>query len=169
MEIVTGDLVTGNYDIFCHQVNCKRVMGAGVAKQIRSRYPEVYKAYMQKIPVLGNILPVQCKDGRICINMYAQNGYGRDMRYTDYQAFQKCLDSLVNFLATQRQDAIVAFPYNIGCGLAGGDWKIIQKFLNDFSGKIKQQVVIVKFGSVALPNPTISPTPWQAWGNELPF
>ena len=145
MKVETGNLVAGNYDIFCHQVNCKRVMGAGVAKQIRNKYPEVYQAYMKKTPTLGDVLPVFCSDGRICINMYAQDGYGRDKRYTDYQAFQKCLNGLVNFLATQRQDAIVAFPYNIGCGLAGGDWNIVEKLLENFSRKIRQNVVIVKF------------------------
>lgn len=148
MNTISGNLVTGSYDIFCHQVNCRRVMGSGIAKQIREKYPEVFQAYARKTPMLGEILPVSCLDGRICVNMYAQDGYGRDKQYTDYQAFQKCLDSLVGFLATQRQDAVVAFPYNIGCGLAGGDWNVVEKLLKDFSGKIRQSVVIVKFDPV---------------------
>lgn len=150
MDTIYGNIVTGAYDIFCHQVNCRRVMSSGVAKQIRDKYPEVFQAYARKIPVLGDILPVSCFDGRICVNLYAQDGYGRDKQYTDYQAFQKCLDSLVDFLATQRQDAVVAFPYNIGCGLAGGDWSVVEKLLEDFSRKIRQNVAIVKFDPVRL-------------------
>ena len=36
-----------NIDILCHQVNCQGVMGAGLAKQIRSKYPEVYEQYKE--------------------------------------------------------------------------------------------------------------------------
>jgi len=28
--------------VICHQVNCKRVAGKGLAKQIRKKYPEWY-------------------------------------------------------------------------------------------------------------------------------
>lgn len=31
--------------VICHQVNCQGVMGAGLAKQIRIRWPEVYVDY----------------------------------------------------------------------------------------------------------------------------
>ena len=38
---VKGNLLDKQWDIFCHQVNCKGVMGSGIAKQIAEKYPEV--------------------------------------------------------------------------------------------------------------------------------
>ena len=38
-----GNLVTGKYPVFCHQVNCKGAMGAGVAdsQQLSRSVPRV--------------------------------------------------------------------------------------------------------------------------------
>lgn len=149
METLIGNLVTGNYDIFCHQVNCMGVMGAGIARQIRLRYPEVYSSYIEKCKndsnLLGNIQCIATSDGRICVNFFSQMGYGKDKIYTDYAAFRLCLSRLKIYLDTYvPQDRIVAFPYGIGCGLAGGNWTIISKLLEGFSRTVKQKVVIVK-------------------------
>ena len=146
----TGDIVLGNYPVICHQVNCKGVMGAGLARQIKNEYPEVYMCYLRRCRlrnILGNIQPVVCHDGRVCVNMFAQDGYGRDRVYTDYYAFKMCLDHLVSYVnALQLVDfrKVVAFPYGIGCGLAGGDWKIIEKMIEEFSKQVSIDVIIVK-------------------------
>lgn len=52
MREVIGDILTPveNPDdlvVVCHQVNCMGVMGAGLAKQVRNRYPGVYRAYKE--------------------------------------------------------------------------------------------------------------------------
>jgi len=140
-----GDIVAGRYPVFCQQVNCKQVMGAGLAKQIRNAYPEVYREYKHEPAKLGNILPVFTTDGRICINMYAQDGFGKDRRYTDYVAFKTCLGKIIRLVAEHHilPEVPIAFPYAIGCGLAGGDWNLIQGMLEDFSKEIPNKVVIV--------------------------
>lgn len=40
------DLLLSDCNVICHQVNCKGVMNAGIAKSIRKRYPEVYKVFI---------------------------------------------------------------------------------------------------------------------------
>lgn len=152
VEYVTGNIVEDNYPIFCQQVNCKGVMGAGLAKQIRDKYPEVYEEYREEYRVgyseLGTILPVVTHDGRVCINMYAQKEYGTDKRYTNYAAFRQCLENLNRFLQEHyvHEDVDIAFPYNIGCGLAGGDWKIIEQLITEFAEKsgLKAKIVVLK-------------------------
>ena len=153
-----GDLVKGHYPIFCHQVNCRGVMGAGIAKQIREKYPEVYDTYrthcMTANYLLGTILPVFTHDNRICINMFAQDGYGRTGIWTDYDAFKSCLYRLENFLkaCANKQNfrrtygSRIYFPYNIGCGHAGGDWKKILDLLYDFQFRKVDpfEIIIVK-------------------------
>ena len=53
-------------NVIAHQVNCQGVMGSGVAKQIRDRYPEVYTQYKavceattDKSKLLGKALIVE--------------------------------------------------------------------------------------------------------------
>lgn len=147
LKFEKGNIVTGDYVIFCQQVNCRRKMGAGLALQIRNKYPEVYTKYMNtETQKLGCILPVYTSDGRVCINMFSQYNYGRDgKRYTDYDAFKKCLNEIEYFLkdCLLADGATIAFPYKIGCGLAGGDWNVIQNLIKAFSEKVSQDVVIV--------------------------
>ena len=143
-----GDLVNGNYTIFCHQVNCKGRMGSGIAAQIKNKYPEVFNEYKfhcnAGLAELGTNLYVHTHDGRVCVNMFAQDNYGRDgKRYTDYTAFKNCLNSLAEFVHSHHIKVPVAFPYLIGCGLGGGDWYIIQGMIKDFSEKVDVDVYIV--------------------------
>ena len=145
IRVEKGDLLNKKYTIFCHQVNCKGVMGSGIAKQIKNKYPEVYEEYISvEKPILGFIQPVFTRDGRICINMFAQDGYGRDKRYTDYTAFKNCLTALKGFINDHhvKAEVPVAFPYMIGCGLGGGDWYLIYGILKDFAKTINNDVVV---------------------------
>lgn len=134
-EIISGDILDANADYICHQVNCRNVMGAGVAKSIYTRYPEVKSEYhrfcaLAKSPydLLGQIhvVPILHTDLSV-INIFAQLNYGREngVRYTDYQALKSALLK-VNRLCSGK---IVAFPYGIGCGLAGGEWVTVEKML----------------------------------------
>ena len=136
-----------DYEIFCHQVNCQGKMGAGLAKQIRSRYPIVYSDYMwfynNGYATLGRNIYSHPAKNKWCVSMFAQDKYGRDRRYTDYTAFKTCLKNLEDIIKRNKIEQDIAFPYGIGCGLAGGDWNIVLGMLKEFSEKIEQDVVIV--------------------------
>lgn len=41
MQIFKGDILNADAEFICHQVNCMNAMGAGVAKAIYTKYPEV--------------------------------------------------------------------------------------------------------------------------------
>lgn len=124
-KVIDGDLLNTQAKYICHQVNCKGRMGSGVAKQIRAKYPEVYTAYSKEASadMLGIPQFVQCYDGKVVINMFAQQSYGYDGRqYTSYEAFEKCLEGMADIIPTGET---IAMPFMIGCGLGGGSWKII--------------------------------------------
>lgn len=151
MKYVKGDLVKDKeISVFCHQCNCFGKMGAGIAAQISREYPEVAAADKMNFitrgaaGLFGTILPVKCHDGRICVNMYSQFTYGRGKRQTDYDMFKNCLDLLEGFLKDY-PDAKVGFPYMIGCGLAGGDWKVVEGMIREFSERVSNDVFIVEF------------------------
>ena len=142
---VKGDIFDPQYEVFCHQVNCQHVMGGGLAKEVKNRYPEVYQEYEDReYPFLGAIDWIHTHDNRICVNMYAQEDYGTYERFTDYIGFAQCLVELSDYLHSIPQEYKVAFPDHIGCGLGGGDWHVIYALIQDFEKTIKQDVYIVR-------------------------
>ena len=56
MTTIKGDLLEITEGIICHQVNCQRVAGAGLALQIRKKWPSWYESFKNDHPWLGNLL-----------------------------------------------------------------------------------------------------------------
>lgn len=120
--------------VIIQQVNCQNRMGAGIAKAIYERYPIVKSAYHEhcnnKNPesLLGTIQVVPTED-YIFVNLFGQLTYGREGLHTNYEAFARALvDIRVHF---RNHNVQFALPYNIGCGLAGGDWTIVRNIIRD--------------------------------------
>ena len=135
IKIVDGDILQAKEDIRCHQTNALGVMGGGIAKQIKEKYPEVYKAYKELCllhnskDLLGAVQYVECHDGHIIANLFGQEGFGRNKQYTDYDALRNAL-KIVYKRVKQYQESI-AIPVNLGCGLAGGNWDIVYKIIEE--------------------------------------
>lgn len=141
MMTIQANLLDTQFQFIAHQVNCRGVMGAGIALQIKNKYPEVYDAYKvfcninTAKPPLGKSLCVWTKDNHCVINVFGQLGYGRAQQQTDYDAlysgFAMAAEEIRNtFLDGNPCYQIpIAIPYGIGCGLAGGDWKKVEEIL----------------------------------------
>ena len=149
IQYINGDLLDSVCVFICHQVNCQGKMASGVAGQIRKRWPEVYTNYKFKCDqawaieqtdpmttkedyLLGSVQILYIEDANIprqcVVNMFAQAFYGYNgSRYTSYDAFWNCLNELKNQIP---KDSTIAFPYKIGCGLGGANWKIIEKMID---------------------------------------
>lgn len=147
IKIVSGNILDAKEDLICHQVNCYGVMGSGVAKAIREKWPEVYRNYKGycydhgPTYLMGTCLLVPINNGnQAVVNMFAQNSYGRDdRRYTSYDSFYNCLEFIDE---TVSRHCSIAFPYGIGCGLGGGNWNIIHAMIEDVLDE--RDVVIYK-------------------------
>lgn len=132
-----GNIFDSMANVICHQVNCQGVMGAGIAKEIRKRFPIVYEefqeTYKSKENKLGNIDVVDvCYGNRFIVNMYSQDNYlPRGVQHTDYEAFRTCLSEIKGVFFNKRKEITIAFPHGIGCGLGGGDWKTIMQIIDD--------------------------------------
>ncbi|MDO6628755.1 macro domain-containing protein [Bacillus thuringiensis] len=129
VEIIEGNLLDATEDIIAQQVNCQGMMGSGLAKQIRAKHPEIYKRYTDycgdKVPyeLLGELNIVAVTGGKYTYvaNIFGQLNYGRqNVLYTDYAALELGLRKLKHDAKSNR--LTVAIPYNLGCGLANGDW-----------------------------------------------
>ena len=141
VNYVKGNLLDSNCDYICHQVNCQGVMGSGIARQIRERWPRVYESYKHFVgelnrreeDLLGKILISNVSGRPRVINMFSQDTYGYDgERYTSYDAFAHCLTTIKNHIPDAR---CIGFPKNIGCGLGGGNWKVISALIEEILGK----------------------------------
>lgn len=149
-----GDILSNAYGIICHQVNCRGVMGAGLAKQVKEKYPKVfnwYKYYCESISpihLLGYTQFVTVDEDKasnptlVVANLFAQDNYGRGKLYTDYKALEKCLKSVYNI--ANAHNLPVYIPYGIGCGLAGGDWSKVENLIKEIFNDCKVLCTIVK-------------------------
>jgi O-acetyl-ADP-ribose deacetylase (regulator of RNase III) len=130
INIKDGDLLSSDCDVICHQVNARGVMGAGIAKQIRNRFPFAYvdymKLYQQGKLTLGTTILSTRLGYPVIAHLVAQDNYGRNGKYTNNRAFRNCLNDLINKLPyTGIEYPKIGFPFGIGCGLGGGKWNEI--------------------------------------------
>lgn len=135
---IKGDLLKSDCDYICHQVNCQGIMGSGIAKQIRDRYPEVYISYRSMCAlydpdeILGFIDIVNLDARYNVINIFGQLNYGYDgKQYTSYDAFTNALKMIKEWVPAGMS---IGFPKNIGCGLGGADWDCISALIEAILG-----------------------------------
>lgn len=135
IKIFDGDLLESAANIICHQVNCQKAMNSGVAKQVRNKFPNVYKEYMKvaSSKMLGRIQIIRTDDCQYVCNLFAQDKYGHDgKQYTDIEALRKCLVKLRVMLdKSDFKDATIAMPYKIGCVRGGADWDTVYKMIDE--------------------------------------
>ena len=137
MQYVKGNILNVEQGIICQQVNCKLVMGAGLAKQIRDKWPRVYTEYrlmMSTNPYqrLGKCQIVEVVTRKLYVaNLFGQYTYGGLIKkHTNYQALSQAIRELGSWHKNNCHDSFpIWIPYKLGCGLAGGDWEIVQSIL----------------------------------------
>jgi O-acetyl-ADP-ribose deacetylase (regulator of RNase III) len=131
-----GDLLQCPEKYILHGCNAQGVMGSGVAKLIREKYPSAYLAYKASEKhggmKFGVVTYAEQEDGKVIFNGITQEFYGRDgRRYVDYDAVRDVIQ-VINwhiFKQTMPPDMhSVAMP-KIGAGLGGGDWDVISEII----------------------------------------
>jgi O-acetyl-ADP-ribose deacetylase (regulator of RNase III) len=99
-------------------------MGAGIARYLADKFPVIAIADKETTfgskNKLGKIDIVKVTDDLSICNCYTQYRPGRDV---DYDAIEKCL---INIAKRKEEFDDIRTP-KIGCGIAGGDWSIVEK------------------------------------------
>lgn len=130
IKYVKGNLLEAPQKIIAHQVNCQGVMGSGVALAVRNTVPYAYIKYWEWFQLgnakLGRTQIIHWKDkDKYLINIFSQDDYlPRDMRHTNYEALCKGFETIKAGFG--KED--LAMP-KIGCGLGGGDWRIVSAII----------------------------------------
>lgn len=136
MTTLEGDILKIKKGIIVHQVNCQKKAGAGLAKKIRRQFNGWYRHFLTVEPALGKVDFYLVRPGLTIASIYAQRFFGRDGNFTNYEALQNGL-RFVKDRAGLHTDVYI--PKGIGCGLAGGNWKIVEKLLAE---ELPQAVIV---------------------------
>lgn len=132
-------------NIIIHGCNAQGKMQSGFAKELRSRFPGAYDAYMKEFNKnsslkLGTNVIYYHSDNLVIVNAITQRYYGRDgKKYVSYDAVDDCmrelnellgLDSTVTQLLDNKPCIDVHFP-KLGADLGGGDWNVIEQIIDN--------------------------------------
>lgn len=152
MKIINKDILTVESGIIFHQVNCQGIMGGGLAKALARKFPKLEKAYKDYIQecigdcpntdgMLGDVFLYEVPEhvGGLCkvppgtlfiANIFGQDNISRSRRMTSYDA------TIMAFEDIQKRDVIkdreLYFPYQMGCGLGGGNWNIYSAIIAEY-------------------------------------
>lgn len=153
LEIIKKDLFECECDGIAHQVNCRGAWGAGIAKEIRQRWPRSFlvdnmtlKNNPKKLGTFNYSAPNEDQKKYI-FNLAGQFNYGRSGQYTDYDALFKSLESLKDFILKMNFDKVfvLGIPFGMGAGLGGGSWEKILSIINyHFLNEDKIKILICK-------------------------
>lgn len=142
-----GDLIymakNGDFDLIAHGCNCKKNMGAGIARTIAGKFPMAYQADVNSTPKMGEISVCEAYDSCVIVNAYTQfypgkGGHGKDTKFHRYEAIRNSMKEINNRFSGMH----IGLPL-IGCGLAGLQWNKVKKIIKE---ELKDlDVTIVKY------------------------
>lgn len=138
--VVGGDLLNAEEPYVAHQGNCESRGARGLAKVLFAKWPaaNVYKD-RRGHSTPGSVEPRDV-EGKVVVALFAQRSPGLPRRDGDDSAaarlgwFEEALDCLGSLMAARGASA-VAMPFNVGCGLAGGEWPAYRAKLDAFAAR----------------------------------
>lgn len=136
-EEIQGDLFEhAKSGYLIHGCNAQGVMGSGVARIVKEKWPHVFEEYhnwheagvqISSTMELGKFQAVEAEKGLVVLNAITQDLFGTYQRQVDYDAVARIFESLVRYLP----DGATLYMPMIGAGLGGGNWNIIKTIIQE--------------------------------------
>ena len=164
IHIQNGNLLKSDCNIIAHCCNCQGGFGSGIAGQIRREFPYAYQAFSEDVrspeDKLGTYtlgLPFEQVNARLdniknynIFNLYGQLEYGPgDKQYINYNAFLQSMilmfEKITDWKSKSTKSFKVGMPYLIGCGLAGGDWNVVEELILNVSCQYNNDIYLYRF------------------------
>ena len=172
IPIIKGDLATAPADLIVQQCNCLTVKAHGLSeylgrkvganpyskrRAISCRRNLAVKEDRSKVGTIRVYSRKQTRPYHVAC-LFAQFTPGKpNVYYQDVCAEHNIVDDVENRLrwfkqclgrlatkANTLKCKTVAFPYGIGCGLAGGDWKVYSAIITEWAQQQRFKVIFMK-------------------------
>lgn len=115
---------------------CRFNGGAGLALTLKKEFPKCYddyiEAYITSKLKLGDVIISKINNDLDIIHVCGQYNYKGKKPLTNYDALERCFIKIQNYLNTLTKPYNIYFPYKFGCGLAGGNWNIVEGLINNY-------------------------------------
>ena len=137
MKVIQGDLIKSalakTFDVIIHGCNCQCTMGGGIAKIIKDVFPEAYEADLktpkglkQKLGTISFATVLRNEHEITIVNGYTQYDHKGSGVLADYEAIRSVMRHVKDRFTGKK----IGYP-KIGAGLAGGDWNVISKIIDE--------------------------------------
>lgn len=140
IEVLKGDLLEkiDEFNVIVHGCNCFCTMGAGIALQIKKKFPQAYMADLDTVRGDRSKLGTYTKamhNQTVIINAYTQYDTVGEVN-VDYDAIREVFTKLNKHYS----GSLVGIP-KIGAGLAGGDWDKIYNIISEVTPDLYIKVI----------------------------
>ncbi len=149
-----GSIFDAPIDVIITQCNCFNTMGAGIALEIKKRFPQAYaadcktrKGDRNKLGKFSFSRPAYEGDKYI-INLYGQYNYGKSGIHTDYEALSKGFVRIKEWVKYEQEyqnmdtKLILGIPSGLGAGFGGGHWPVILQLIKNAFEKWENNILI---------------------------
>lgn len=142
LNIISGDILNAPDQYIAQQCNCITNTYLGLAKSVVQKFPwaDFYSNSNRKpgtIQIAGNPVLGQ----RQIIAMFAQYNPGRPSHFETKKIRVEWFQTCLNLISVIPNLKSIGFPFNIGCGLAGGDWEDYHQMLANFAASNPDVVI----------------------------
>ena len=141
MRFVKGNLLEATEPLIAHGCNAQGVMGSGVAKYVREKWPKAYEDYhdwcerhsVGREELLGKNRYFSINKNQTLVNAITQVNYGQG-KQARYIAVIECLVTAAVDYERLDPNLEIAIPL-IGCGLGGLKWEVLKELLEEVEEK----------------------------------
>lgn len=141
LTFTRGDLFAGDSEALVNPVNCVGVMGKGLARVFKQRYPLMfadYRARCRRGEVRAGVVVGFFEEGRWIINVPTKKHWRSRSRLEDVEAGIAALRAFV----VENSIASVAVP-PLGCGYGGLAWPEVRALLEAGLSELPGTSVVV--------------------------
>jgi O-acetyl-ADP-ribose deacetylase (regulator of RNase III) len=141
IKFVRGDILESNCQALVNPVNCVGVMGAGLAKQFKLKYPAMFNQYKWECRdgsyKLGQVRHWYLGGRKVIIN------FPTKYHWKDKSTIEDIRSGLLDLrkYIVENKITSVAIP-KLGCGLGGLDWKDVKLIIGLSLMKLECHIVV---------------------------
>ena len=151
MKVLKQDILTVSSGVIVHPVSNTGGFEKGLSQAIARVFPKIIDPYelccrsaKSPLDLLGRVLVVKVSDTLQVANLFCIHD-SKSKKHFEYMAFLSCLDKLKDIgEKTGGIHGPLLFPYKMGTGLLGGDWKEVERLIQSTLGDAAAAVCILE-------------------------